>query len=86
MLVNIFNPHEIVFFGELTNCGNYFLDRIKRQISKDSFSMSSEHLSISVSDLPPRAASEGAAHYALEKFFVPIDIAKMALSKQNSIK
>lgn len=85
MLVNIFNPYEIVFFGELANCGEHFLDRIKRQICQDSFSMSSEHLSISVSDLPPHAASEGAAYYVMEKFFAPIDIAKMALSKQNSI-
>ena len=82
-LVNILNPKRIVFFGELTQCGEIFLQDIKNYIYKDSFSMSAEHLSISVSDLLPSAGSQGAGAYALSNYFLPIDIAKLVLNKNN---
>ena len=73
-IINLFNPSDIFFYGELTQCGEVFLDFLRKYLDKKYLNGSPQSISMSLTTLSGFAFAEGAGYYAFDRFFSPEEI------------
>lgn len=70
-VIHLFNPSDIFFYGELTQCGEFFLDNLKKYLDAHFFEENPQKVSLSLTALSDYAFAEGAAYYAFDRYFAP---------------
>ena len=70
-VINLFNPSDVLFYGEVTQCGSIFIDHLKNYLDESTLNPSLCPVKLAVADLSAFAFAEGAAYYALDQFFQP---------------
>lgn len=70
MLANLFNPSNISFYGEITQCGQIFIDNLVKYMPASTLSS----MTLSLTSLSQYAFAEGAALFALDQYFTPSDL------------
>ncbi len=70
-IINLFNPSDLFFYGEITQCGEIFLDYLRKYLDQKYLNDSLQHVSLSLTTLSEFAFAEGAAYYALDQYFSP---------------
>lgn len=68
-LVHLLDPSDVLFYGEITQCGDIFLDRLKNYFSYQNISAQPTRLGIA--KLSRFAFAEGAAYYAFNQYLMP---------------
>lgn len=71
MIINLFNPSDIFFYGEITQCGQIFLDFLRKYLDAKYLDGSPQSVSLSLTTLSEFAFAEGAGYYAFEQYFSP---------------
>ena len=71
MTINLFNPSDVLFYGEVTQCGSVFIDHLKNYLDESNLNPSLCPVNLAIADLSAFAFAEGAAYYALDQFFQP---------------
>ena len=66
-LVNLFNPSDILFYGEITQCGQIFLDHLEKYADINHLTPNFQPANLSIVNLSSYAFAEGAAYYALDQ-------------------
>ena len=70
-MMNLFNPSDVFFYGELTQCGQPFLDGLQKYLDPMYLEQGPRHVNLSLTTLSQFAFAEGAAYYAVDRFFSP---------------
>lgn len=70
-VVNLFNPSDVLFYGEVTQCGQIFIDHLKSYLDESTINANLHSANLAIADLSPFAFAEGAAYHALDQFFQP---------------
>lgn len=70
-VINLFDPSDILLYGEVTQCGSIFIDHLKNYLDKSTLNPCSHSIHLAVADLSAFAFAEGAAYYALDQVFQP---------------
>lgn len=65
-LINLFNPSDILFYGEITQCGQIFLDHLEKYVDINHLTPNFQPANLSIVDLSNYAFADGAAYYALD--------------------
>lgn len=73
-VINLFNPSDVLFYGEVTQCGPTFIDHLKNYLDENTMNPSLRPVNLAIADLSSFAFAEGAAYYALDQFFQPTTI------------
>ena len=73
-VINLFNPSDVLFYGEVTQCGPTFIDHPKNYLDENTMNPSLRPVNLAIADLSSFAFAEGAAYYALDQFFQPTTI------------
>lgn len=70
-VINLFNPSDVLFYGEVTQCGTIFIDHLKNYIDADTLNMGTLPVTLNIADLSDYAFAEGAAYYAFDQYLHP---------------
>lgn len=73
-IINLFNPSDIFFYGEITQCGQIFLDYLRKYLDAKYLDGSPQSVSLSLTTLSEFAFAEGAAYYAFDQYFAPEEL------------
>ena len=73
-VINLFNPSDVLFYGEVTQCGPTFIDHLKNYLDENTMNPSLHTVNLAIAELSSFAFAEGAAYYALDQFFQPTTI------------
>lgn len=65
-VINLLNPSDVFFYGEITQCGDLFLDRLRSYMDSNTLCPGGNPVSMGIAELSKFAFSEGAAYYALD--------------------
>lgn len=67
-VINLLNPSDIFFYGEITQCGDLFLERLRGYMDSSTLCPGGNPISLGIASLSKFAFSEGAAYYALDNY------------------
>lgn len=67
-VINLLNPSDVFFYGEITRCGNLFLDRLRSYMDPATLCPGGKAISFGIAELSKFAFSEGAAYYAFDAY------------------
>lgn len=70
MLANLFNPSNVSFYGEITQCGQVFIDNLVKYMPHSALTS----MTLSITSLSQYAFAEGAALFALDQYFTPSEL------------
>lgn len=70
-VINLLNPSDVLFYGEITQCGALFLDRLRSYMDSNTLCPGGNSVSMGIAELSKFAFSEGAAYYALDTYLKP---------------
>lgn len=67
-VIHLLDPSDVLFYGELTQCGDVFLEHLKQYITSQG---SGPQPRLGIANLSRYAFAEGAAYFALEQYLQP---------------
>lgn len=70
-VINLLDPSDILFYGEVTQCGSIFIDHLKNYLDENTLNPRSHSVHLAIADLSAFAFAEGAAYHALDQVFLP---------------
>lgn len=73
-VIALLNPSDVLFYGEVTQCGSIFIDHLKNYLDENTIHPSLHPVNLAIAALSSSAFAEGAAYYALDQFFQPTTI------------
>lgn len=70
-VMNLLNPSDVFFYGEITQCGNLFLEHLRSYLDSNTLHPGGNTISLGIAQLSEFAFCEGAAYYALDEHLRP---------------
>lgn len=70
-VINLLNPSDVLFYGEITQCGDIFLEHLNSYIAADELRPNFRSVNLGIAELSRNAFAEGAAYYAFDCFLSP---------------
>lgn len=68
-LIHLLDPSDVLFYGEITQCGEVFLAHLRSYLTAQSHNPQLPR--IAIADLSRFAFAEGAAYFAFERYLMP---------------
>lgn len=70
-VINLLNPSDVFFYGEITQCGSLFLEHLRSYLDSNTLRPGGNPISLGIAQLSEFAFCEGAAYLALDEHLRP---------------